>query len=227
MSFNQRQPSEDGPAPQNLSTPIKLEPSDSLNKLTIADQDRYEPHPSDAMRPIKRVASDEDIRPSKIRPGSASTYSSSRPEQERPHMYSPPPDSSGFHSTHQTPEPPPRLHTLYSPSHQTTQQAAQFDADRKYVDPNPYSDYDADSGQDVPYEDTKMLLQPQTRPISQEQLVNEVKGIYAGLVMVEKKCVEICQQQAQTTNKLSNEQWQALIALHRTLLHEHHDFFLA
>src|SRR5213078_2329412 len=27
--------------------------------------------------------------------------------------------------------------------------------------------------------------------------------------------------------KLNNEQWQALIALHRTLLHEHHDFFLA
>ena len=52
-------------------------------------------------------------------------------------------------------------------------------------------------------------------------------GIYAGLVMVEKKCVEIDQQQAATTNKLTNEQWQALIALHRTLLHEHHDFFLA
>jgi hypothetical protein len=72
-----------------------------------------------------------------------------------------------------------------------------------------------------------MLLQPETRPITQEQLVNEVKGIYAGLVMVEKKCVEIDQQQSSTTNKLSNEQWQALIALHRTLLHEHHDFFLA
>ncbi|KAK5344596.1 hypothetical protein LTR61_011635, partial [Exophiala xenobiotica] len=72
-----------------------------------------------------------------------------------------------------------------------------------------------------------MFLQPETRPISQEQLVNEVKGIYAGLIMVEKKCVEICQQQSQTTTKLSNEQWQALIALHRTLLHEHHDFFLA
>ncbi len=28
-------------------------------------------------------------------------------------------------------------------------------------------------------------------------------------------------------NRLNNEQWQALIALHRTLLHEHHDFFLA
>jgi hypothetical protein len=37
-----------------------------------------------------------------------------------------------------------------------------------------------------------MLLQPETRPITQEQLVNEVKGIYAGLVMVEKKCVEVC-----------------------------------
>ena len=75
--------------------------------------------------------------------------------------------------------------------------------------------------------DSSMLLQPETRPITQEQLVNEVKGIYAGLVMVEKKCVEIDQQQASTTNKLSDEQWQALIALHRTLLHEHHDFFLA
>ena len=36
-----------------------------------------------------------------------------------------------------------------------------------------------------------ILLQPETRPITQEQLVNEVKGIYAGLVMVEKKCVEV------------------------------------
>src|SRR5271170_4932623 len=52
-------------------------------------------------------------------------------------------------------------------------------------------------------------------------------GIYAGLVMVEKKCVEIDGQQASSTNKLSHEQWQALIALHRILLHEHHDFFLA
>ncbi|KIW21798.1 uncharacterized protein PV07_12774, partial [Cladophialophora immunda] len=75
--------------------------------------------------------------------------------------------------------------------------------------------------------DIKPLLQPETRPISRKQLVNEVKSKYASLVMVEKKCVEICAQQAQTTTKLSNEQWQALIALHRTLLHKHHDFFLA
>ena len=31
--------------------------------------------------------------------------------------------------------------------------------------------------------------EPETRPISQQQLVAEVKGIYAGLVMVEAKCI--------------------------------------
>jgi hypothetical protein len=53
--------------------------------------------------------------------------------------------------------------------------------------------------------------------------------------MVEAKCVEVDNKQALAAKKgktgqqpkLSNEQWQALIALHRTLLHEHHDFFLA
>ncbi|KAH7197616.1 uncharacterized protein B0J16DRAFT_391352 [Fusarium flagelliforme] len=77
-----------------------------------------------------------------------------------------------------------------------------------------------------------MMRQPETRPISQDQLVAEVRGIYAGLVMVETKCIEV--DNTGTTNnnskidsKLNNEQWQALIALHRTLLHEHHDFFLA
>ncbi|KAF7549093.1 hypothetical protein G7Z17_g6627 [Cylindrodendrum hubeiense] len=75
----------------------------------------------------------------------------------------------------------------------------------------------------------QMMLQPETRPISQDQLVAEVKGIYAGLVMVETKCIEVDNAQSSNTdaNKLNNEQWQALIALHRTLLHEHHDFFLA
>lgn len=79
-----------------------------------------------------------------------------------------------------------------------------------------------------------IILQPETRPISQEQLVAEVKGIYAGLVMVEAKCIEVDNEQATLAQadpsaqpKLNNEQWQALIALHRTLIHEHHDFFLA
>jgi len=77
---------------------------------------------------------------------------------------------------------------------------------------------------------TRIVREPETRPISQEQLVAEVKGIYAGLVMVESKCIEVDNaQNAQkdSPHKLNNEQWQALIALHRTLLHEHHDFFLA
>jgi hypothetical protein len=72
-----------------------------------------------------------------------------------------------------------------------------------------------------------IFLQPETHPITDEQLINEVRGIYAGLVMVEKKCIEIDKQQSESKTALSPLQWQALIALHRTLLNEHHDFFLA
>lgn len=72
-----------------------------------------------------------------------------------------------------------------------------------------------------------MFKQPETNPITEEQLINEVRGIYAGLVMVEKKCIEIDKQQAQSKAELSSAQWQALIDVHRTLLNEHHDFFLA
>jgi hypothetical protein len=80
-----------------------------------------------------------------------------------------------------------------------------------------------------------MVLQAETRPISQEQLVAEVKGIYAGLVMVEAKCIEMDKKQATLAQafpgagaqpRLNSQQWQALIALHRTLSHEY-DFFLA
>ncbi|KAI1174303.1 hypothetical protein F4777DRAFT_554571 [Nemania sp. FL0916] len=72
--------------------------------------------------------------------------------------------------------------------------------------------------------------QPKKHIISEEQLVAEVKDIYAGLMMVEAKCIELDKAQAapiDTELALNNEQWNALIALHRTLLHEHHDFFLA
>jgi len=80
-----------------------------------------------------------------------------------------------------------------------------------------------------------LLLQPETRSISHDQLVVEVKDIYAGLIMIESKCVDVDKKQLkealkknQTRQaKLSNKQWQALIHLHKTLLHEHHDFFLA
>ena len=74
--------------------------------------------------------------------------------------------------------------------------------------------------------DVSLFRQPKCREITHDQLVNDVKGIYAGLVMVEKMCVKIDIQQSQSNTKLSAEQWQALTALHRTLLHEHHEFFL-
>jgi hypothetical protein len=45
-------------------------------------------------------------------------------------------------------------------------------------------------------ENYEIVLQPETRPISQEQLVAEVKGIYGGLVMVEAKCIEVDNKQA-------------------------------
>lgn len=75
-----------------------------------------------------------------------------------------------------------------------------------------------------------LIREPMTRPISQEQIVQEVKTIYSGLVMVENKCIEVNNLQTENSEEksdLSQEQWQALITLHRTLLHEHHDFFLA
>ncbi|KAF2634306.1 hypothetical protein P280DRAFT_371236, partial [Massarina eburnea CBS 473.64] len=79
-----------------------------------------------------------------------------------------------------------------------------------------------------------LLLQPDSRAISQEQLASEVKSIYAGLTMVETKCIHVDRAQAAALqdntdphSKLASDHWQALIALHRTLLHEHHDFFLA
>lgn len=78
-----------------------------------------------------------------------------------------------------------------------------------------------------------LLLQPSSRPISHEELAAKVKSIYAGLTMVENKCIHVDRAQAATAQdescqpfKLGHEHWQALIALHRTLLHEHNDFFL-
>ncbi|KJZ75205.1 hypothetical protein HIM_05399 [Hirsutella minnesotensis 3608] len=70
-----------------------------------------------------------------------------------------------------------------------------------------------------------MIRQPTTKPISQEQLMVEVKNIYGGLVLMEQKCIEY--DSSQEANHLTQEQWHALIALHRSVLNEHHDFFLA
>ncbi|KAJ8067032.1 hypothetical protein OCU04_004412 [Sclerotinia nivalis] len=83
-------------------------------------------------------------------------------------------------------------------------------------------------------EDYTIIRQLKAIPISQKQLLADVKGIYAGLVMVEEKCIEVDNKQAGlgqggsfSQSKLNNTQWQALIELHRILLYEHYDFFLA
>ncbi|EXM14044.1 hypothetical protein FOTG_17530 [Fusarium oxysporum f. sp. vasinfectum 25433] len=76
---------------------------------------------------------------------------------------------------------------------------------------------------------SELMRLPEARPIPHEWLVAEVKGIYAGLVRVETKCIEVDNAQLSNTDansRLNDKQWQILIELHRTLLHEHHDFFL-
>lgn len=73
-----------------------------------------------------------------------------------------------------------------------------------------------------------MIHQPQAAPIQLPQLGAEVRGIYSGLAVVEAKCVNIDAYQASHRHPPpSADQWQALIALHRTLLYEHHDFLMA
>ena len=91
----------------------------------------------------------------------------------------------------------------------------------------PYMDTNAES-------ESEILLQSETRPISHDQLILKIKGIYADLKMVEVKCIDVIKKQflkvqkkdPSRQTKLINEQWQALITLHKILLHEHHDFFL-
>ncbi|KAI0136837.1 hypothetical protein BJ170DRAFT_32564 [Xylariales sp. AK1849] len=106
----------------------------------------------------------------------------------------------------------PFLHSRYAP-----QDAKSSDQRRS----NATKDLEPDEGS------KRSDSQPVTRPISHEQLIAEVKGIYAGLVIVESKCIEIQNTLSSVVDtKLNDAQWQALIALHRTLLHENHDFFL-
>lgn len=84
----------------------------------------------------------------------------------------------------------------------------------------------------------RLVRQPESREISEQQLADEVTGIYAALLLIEGKCIhvvgarnsglrEAAKQGDKEANKRQNEHWQELINYHRTLLHEHHDFFLA
>jgi len=76
--------------------------------------------------------------------------------------------------------------------------------------------------------------QLESRPLSHDQLVAEVTGIYAGLLMVENKCIEVDKKHGKPRQadsgghlKLSDYQCLALINLHRVQLFEIHDIILA
>ncbi|KAF1813753.1 hypothetical protein P152DRAFT_386235, partial [Eremomyces bilateralis CBS 781.70] len=77
-----------------------------------------------------------------------------------------------------------------------------------------------------------LLRQPPSRPISPEQLAAEVISLYTGLIMVESKCIHAVQTltlliEHTGGRDLPTDEWEAVIALRRKFLHEHHDFFLA
>ncbi len=73
-----------------------------------------------------------------------------------------------------------------------------------------------------------LILQPDSSPVSEEQLRPEIKAKYAGLVIAEARCVNLDAAQAKNPSvELDNSQWQESIALHRTYLYEHHDFLMA
>ncbi|KAJ5195756.1 DNA/RNA-binding domain E.t1.c1-type [Penicillium cf. viridicatum] len=76
-------------------------------------------------------------------------------------------------------------------------------------------------------EPQKTTKQPKTHAVTEEQLINEVRKIYDGLVIVENQCIESHRELKQSKAELSPRQWQAHVSLHRTLLDEHFNFFLA
>ncbi|KAK4200579.1 hypothetical protein QBC40DRAFT_68843 [Triangularia verruculosa] len=212
-------------AARNLDTSFK-DAKTMASSTQLPNQKPIEPDGPGTQpeQPSRRSTTSSKREPSRSRSTSPPKKSKARPESDRR---------------------PPAKGTLWTPDADTTTTSQRpYDksnvASRVPSTPNPKPPHrqsgqsrnstSRSSTQVEENDPTELIKQPETRPISQDQLVAEVKGIYAGLVMVESKCIEVDNaqnSQNDPTNKLNNEQWQALIALHRTLLHEHHDFFLA
>ncbi|CAG7940349.1 unnamed protein product [Penicillium olsonii] len=112
-----------------------------------------------------------------------------------------------------------------NPSRHVHQTAGELTGDRNLIMEEPEADRTSKESFQEPA--PEMFRQPETNPITEEQLIKEVRGIYTGLVMVEKKCIELDKQQGDSRAELSTKQWQTLVSVHSTLLYEHHDFFLA
>lgn len=96
------------------------------------------------------------------------------------------------------------------------------------VPQRPASPQEEDSDEEFPV--NELIRQPGPCIMSPQQLMSEVLGIYAAIETVERKCIAIDQGQmdrAAKHIKLSDHNWPALTAVHRTLLHEHYDFLIA
>jgi len=72
---------------------------------------------------------------------------------------------------------------------------------------------------------TKIIRQPETRPVTLKQLVAEAEASDAGLCVIEAKCIEY--DGMQEAELLGQEQYQALVTLHKSLLGEYYDLFLS
>ena len=74
-----------------------------------------------------------------------------------------------------------------------------------------------------------MIMQADSKGITQEQLANEVRAIYSGLIIVENKAIDLDTRKAEEAKlgPIPQDTWRAMIGIHRALLNEHHDFFLA
>lgn len=79
----------------------------------------------------------------------------------------------------------------------------------------------------VPRTGWAMDLQPDTQPVTLDQLKTEVRAVYIGTVKVETLCSERIAAYRQTNEPLGEEQWRSLVALHRATVHEFADFFFA
>ncbi|KAL6809565.1 hypothetical protein J3E69DRAFT_360427 [Trichoderma sp. SZMC 28015] len=88
-------------------------------------------------------------------------------------------------------------------------------------DPEPGPEAEEDDSHTKDPSVSQLIRQPETRPISQEQLVAEVKAIYAGLPQVESKLIEV--DNSQSANKTSSGFSGYLRKLHPTIRNKHKD----
>ncbi|KAG7101406.1 EST/SMG-like protein 2 like [Verticillium longisporum] len=211
--------------PVSKATPGSVRPGQAPAPAPQASLDRTPVSPTQS---LKRYSSGEHSPPrrSKARPSysaSAAPDDLSRPKSTRT-LWNP--DTSQLNPSPRAGGPKGKAHQSNASTNKTARPAS---SSGNAPPQQPQDDARGTTASKNKDDAITIIKQPETRPISQEQLVAEVKGIYAGLVMVESKCIEVdnLQNTKEGAIPLNHEQWQALIALHRTLLHEHHDFFLA